>query len=156
MCFSPVFSLFDIIYGLGRRDPILRSHIVHRCLHPLCIVFREQSQVLITHSDFCPNTLVQHWVTVFSKSATGKTHVSFNIWPVYVTFTVRGIIGTEELTFRGWVTDKRTISHGRLANANKAAAPRTGARGSGAGAQKLHHARRVAAAERRASVPTES
>src|SRR5207253_7910741 len=44
---------------------------------------------------------------------------------------------------------KYTKSHGRLANANKAAAPRTGARGSGADAQKLHHARRVAAAERR-------
>src|SRR6266513_1404172 len=51
---------------------------------------------------------------------------------------------------------KYTKSHGRLANANKAAAPRTGARGSGADAQKLHHARRVAAAERRASVPAES
>src|SRR5260370_4253049 len=71
-------------------------------------------------------------------------------------FAVRGIIGTEARTFRDWVTHKYTKSHGRLANANKAAAPRTGARGSGADAQKLHHARRVAAAERRASVPTES
>ncbi len=44
----------------------------------------------------------------------------------------------------------------RLSYANKAAAPRTGARGSGAGAQKLHHARRVAAAERRAYVPADS
>src|ERR1700730_7193698 len=95
-------------------------------------------------------------VTAFSKSATGKTDVSFNIKPAYVTFTVRGIIGTEERTFRGWVTHKYTKSHDRLANANKAAAPRTGARGSGADTQKLHHARRVAAAERRASVPTES
>src|SRR5271169_1581551 len=59
-------------------------------------------------------------------------------------------------TFRDWVTHKYTKSHGRLANANKPAAPRTGARGSGADAQKLHHARRVAAAERRACVPTES
>ena len=41
-----------------------------------------------------------------------------------------------------------TESHGRLANANKAAAPRTGARRSGADAQKLHHTRRIAAAER--------
>src|SRR6516162_931377 len=54
------------------------------------------------------------------------------------------------------VTHKYTKSHDRLANANKAAAPRTGARGSGADTQELHHARRVAAAERRASVPTES
>src|SRR5206468_1974827 len=51
---------------------------------------------------------------------------------------------------------KYTKSHDRLANANKAAAPRTGARGSGADTQELHHARRVAAAERRAFVPTES
>src|SRR5215467_9917180 len=72
------------------------------------------------------------------------------------TFTVRGIIGTEEGIFRGWVTHKYTKSHDRLANTNKAAAPRTGARGSGADTQKLHHARRVAAAERRASVPAES
>src|SRR5215471_14172556 len=72
------------------------------------------------------------------------------------TFTVRGIIRTEERTFRGWVTHKYTKSHDRLANANKAAAPRTGARGSGADAQKLHHTRRIAAAERRASVSTES
>src|SRR5215468_156126 len=69
---------------------------------------------------------------------------------------VRGIIGTEERTFQGWVTHKYTKSDDRLANANKAAAPRTGARGSGADTQKLHHARRVAAAERRASVSTES
>src|SRR6266850_3464536 len=68
----------------------------------------------------------------------------------------RGIIGTEARTSRDWVTHKYTKSHGRLANANKAAAPRTGAGGSGADAQKLHHTRRVAAAERRASVPTES
>src|ERR1700730_4490457 len=74
----------------------------------------------------------------------------------YVTFTVQGIIGTEARAFRDWVTHKYAKSHGRLANANKAAAPRTGARGSGADAQKLHHARRAAAAERRASVPTES
>src|SRR5947208_17174999 len=76
--------------------------------------------------------------------------------PRNVTFTLRGIIGTEERTFRGWVTHKYTKSHDRLANANKAAAPRTGARGSGADTQELHHARRVAAAERRAFVPTES
>src|SRR5437660_9103132 len=76
--------------------------------------------------------------------------------PRNVTFTLRGIIGTEERTFRDWVTHKYTKSHGRLANAKKAAAPRTGARGSGADAQKLHYARRVAAAERRASVPAES
>src|SRR5580704_14692830 len=50
---------------------------------------------------------------------------------------------------------KYTKSHGRLANARKAAAPRTGARGGGADAQKLHHALRVAATERRASVPAE-
>src|SRR6266403_2582222 len=95
-------------------------------------------------------------VTAFSKSATGKTDVSFDIQPAYVTFTVRGIIGTEARTFRDWVTHKYTKSHGRLANTNKAAAPRTSARGSGADPQKLHHARRAAAAERRASVPTES
>jgi hypothetical protein len=47
--------------------------------------------------------------------------------PAYVTFTVRGIIGTESRTFRDWVTHKYSISHGRLANAKKAAAPRTGA-----------------------------
>src|SRR4029077_10750217 len=76
--------------------------------------------------------------------------------PSYVTFNVRGIIGTEARTFRDWVTHKYRKSHGRLANANKAAAPRTGARGSGADAQKLHHTRRVAAAERRAPVPIES
>src|SRR5580692_6447581 len=89
-------------------------------------------------------------VTAFSKSATGKTDVSFDIQ------SARGIIGTEARTFRDWVTHKYAKSHGRLANANKAAAPRAGARGSGAHAQKLHHARRVAAAERRASVPAES
>ena len=49
---------------------------------------------------------------------------------------MRGIIGTEARTFRDWVTHKYTKSHGRLANANQAAAPRTGARGSGTGAQK--------------------
>src|SRR4029077_16661238 len=76
--------------------------------------------------------------------------------PACPTFTVRGIIGTEERTFRGWVTPKYTKSHDRLANARKAAAPRTGARGSGPDTQKLHHARRVAATERRAFVPTES
>src|SRR6267142_1225079 len=59
-------------------------------------------------------------------------------------------------TSRDWVTHKYTKFHGRLANAKKAAAPRTGVRGSGTDAQKLHHARWVAAAERRASVPTES
>src|SRR5277367_603337 len=64
--------------------------------------------------------------------------------------------GPEARTFRDSVTHKYTKSHGRLANANKAAAPRTGARGSGADAQKLHHARRVAATERRAFVPIES
>jgi transcription elongation factor GreB len=48
---------------------------------------------------------------------------------------VRGIIGTEARAFRGWVTHKCTKSHDRLANANKAAAPRTGARGSGADTQ---------------------
>src|ERR1700730_6859837 len=64
--------------------------------------------------------------------------------------------GTMPRAFRDWVTHKYTKSHGRLANARKAAAPRTGARGSGADAQKLHHARRVAATERRASVPTDS
>src|SRR5271154_6533335 len=53
-------------------------------------------------------------------------------------------------------THKYTKSHERLANANKAAAPRTGARGTRADAQKLHHAPRVAATEKRASVPTES
>src|SRR6201984_2500324 len=72
------------------------------------------------------------------------------------TFTVRGIIGIKSRTFRDWVTHKYTKSHGGLANTNKAAAPRTGARGSGADPQKLHHAHRVAAAERRASVPIES
>src|SRR5215467_7761350 len=51
---------------------------------------------------------------------------------------------------------KSTRSNDRLANANKAAAPRTGARGSRADAQKLHHTRRIAAAERRASVSVES
>src|SRR5437660_6021698 len=76
--------------------------------------------------------------------------------PRNVTFTLRGIIGTEERTFRDWVTHKYTKSHGRLANTNKAAAPRTGARGSGADPQKLHHAHRVAAAERRASVPDQN
>jgi hypothetical protein len=50
--------------------------------------------------------------------------------------------------------DKKEFEN--AANANKAAAPRTGARGSGADPQKLHHARRVAASERRASVPIES
>jgi transcription elongation factor GreB len=43
-----------------------------------------------------------------------------------------------------------------LANARKAATPRTSAGASGADAQELHHARRIAAVERRASVPTES
>src|SRR5207302_8400123 len=75
--------------------------------------------------------------------------------PRNVTFTLRGIIGTEERTFRGWVTHKYTKSHDRLANANKAAAPRTGARGSRADTQELHHARRAAAAERRAFVATQ-
>src|SRR5258705_7930255 len=51
---------------------------------------------------------------------------------------------------------KYTESHGRLAHTNKAAAPRTGARGSGAEPQKLHPAHRVAAAEGRASVPIKS
>src|SRR6266404_9549293 len=73
-----------------------------------------------------------------------------------VTFTVRGIVGTEARTFRDWVTHKYTKPHGRLANARKAAAPRTSARASGASGQELHHARRVAAAERRACVPIES
>src|ERR1700683_839442 len=95
-------------------------------------------------------------VTSFSKSATGRTAVSFDIQPGYVTFTVRGIIGTEARTFRDWVTHKHKKSHGRLANARKEAAPRTGARGSRAATQELHHARRVAATERRASVPAES
>src|SRR3979490_31465 len=94
-------------------------------------------------------------VTAFSKSATGKTDVSFDIQPAYVTFTVRRIIGTETLTFRDWVTHKYTKSHGRLANANKATAQRTGTRRTGTAAQKLHHARRIAAAERRASLPAE-
>src|SRR6202022_1846285 len=64
--------------------------------------------------------------------------------------------GSRRAPFGDGVTHKYTKSHGRLANTNKAAAPRTGARGSGAAPQKLHHARRVAAAERRASVPIES
>src|SRR5580765_6379422 len=55
-----------------------------------------------------------------------------------------------------WVTRKYTKSNGRLANARKAAIPRTSAAPSGTDAQKLHHARRIAAAERRASVPIES
>ena len=53
-------------------------------------------------------------------------------------------------------THNYTKSHGRSPNARKAAAPRIGARGTVADAQKLHHARRVAAAERRAYVPTAS
>src|SRR6267142_6985242 len=55
-----------------------------------------------------------------------------------------------------WVIRKYTKSHGRLANARKAATPRTSAGASGADAQELHHARRIAAVERRASVPTEA
>src|SRR5437660_11634822 len=51
---------------------------------------------------------------------------------------------------------KYTKSHGRLANSRKAAAPRTSARASGASGQKLPYARRIAAAERRACLPTES
>src|SRR6266478_3743345 len=46
--------------------------------------------------------------------------------------------------------------NGRLANSRKAAAPRTSARASWASGQKLHYARRIAVAERRACVPTES
>src|SRR5205823_6898095 len=65
-------------------------------------------------------------------------------------------IGFKARTFRDWVTHKYTKSHDRLANARKAATPRTSAGASRADAQKLHHARRVATAERRASVPTES
>src|SRR5207245_10978287 len=51
---------------------------------------------------------------------------------------------------------KYTKSHGRLANANNAAAPRTGARGCGADAQKLHHARRAATHARLASAATDT
>src|ERR1700740_1538712 len=69
------------------------------------------------------------------------------------TFTVRGIIGIKSRTFRDWVTHKYTKSYGRLGNARKATPPRTSAGASGAGAQELHHARRVAAVERRACVP---
>src|SRR5258708_39496714 len=54
------------------------------------------------------------------------------------------------------VIRKYTKSHDRLANARKAATPRTSARASGADAQELHHARRVAALERRACVPTQA
>src|SRR5260370_4565291 len=60
--------------------------------------------------------------------------------------------GTSEI----WVIRKYTKSHGRLANARKAATPRTSAGASGADAQELHHARRIAEVERRASVPTEA
>src|SRR5580704_8893583 len=74
----------------------------------------------------------------------------------YVTFTVRGVIGIKARTFRDWVTLKYTKSHGRLASARKAAPPRTLAGASGADAQELHHARRIAAVERRACVPTEA
>jgi hypothetical protein len=45
-------------------------------------------------------------MTAFSKSATGKTDVSFDIQPAYVTFTVRRFIRAETLTFRDWVTHK--------------------------------------------------
>src|ERR1700682_1096778 len=65
-------------------------------------------------------------------------------------------IGTEARIFRDWVIREYTKSHGRLANARKATTPRTSAGASGADAQELHHARRVAAVERRACVPTEA
>src|ERR1700676_1760269 len=65
-------------------------------------------------------------------------------------------IGTEARIFRDWAIREYTKSHGRLANAKKATTPRTSAGASGADAQELHHARRVAAVERRACVPTEA
>ncbi len=65
---------------------------------------------------------------------------------------MRRIIGTEARNFRDWVIRKYTKSHGRLANARKAATPRTSAGASGADAQELHHARRIAAVERRACI----
>jgi hypothetical protein len=49
------------------------------------------------------------------------------IQPSHVTFTVRRIIGTEARAFPDRVTHNHTKSYGRLANARKAAAPRTGA-----------------------------
>jgi len=53
---------------------------------------------------------------------------------------VRRNIENEARNFRDWVIRKYTKSHGRLANARKAATPRTSAGASGADAQELHHA----------------
>src|SRR6266480_567020 len=98
--------------------------------------------------------LVRHRQT--KGPATDRPYLNHRATLRLHTFTVRGIIRSDARAFRDWVTHKYTKSHGRLANSRKAAAPRTSARASGASGQKLHYARRVAAAERRASVLTES
>src|SRR5882672_11858331 len=41
MCCRSVFSVFDIIHGLGGRNPILFRYVVNRCLHSLRVVLRE-------------------------------------------------------------------------------------------------------------------
>src|SRR6266576_6624641 len=98
--------------------------------------------------------LVRHRQT--KGPATDRPYLNHRATLRLHTFTVRGIIRSDARAFRDWVIRKYTKSHGRLANSRKAATPRTSAGARGADAQELHHARRIAAVERRACVPTEA
>src|SRR3974390_1166284 len=53
---GPVFSVFDGIHGLGRRDPGLCVDVEHRRLESVRIVLGEKPQMLSVDFDFGPNS----------------------------------------------------------------------------------------------------